>query len=97
VLLVTHDIDESVYLGDRVLVLTSSPATLVADLPVGLPARRHQITTRESEEFVRLRAEVARLLQAGGPAGRPDAEAAERWLRSEAQEAAEQRHTTTSN
>jgi NitT/TauT family transport system ATP-binding protein len=63
VLLVTHDIDESVYLGDRVLVL-SSPASVVADLPVGLPADRDQITTREAAEFVALRGEVARLLRA---------------------------------
>ncbi|MFC0438156.1 ABC transporter ATP-binding protein [Kutzneria buriramensis] len=62
-LLVTHDIDESVYLGDRVLVLSSSPARLLADLPVHLPAERDQITTRESETFVELRTEVARLLR----------------------------------
>ncbi|MFF0143918.1 NitT/TauT family transport system ATP-binding protein [Amycolatopsis sulphurea] len=66
VLLVTHDIDESVYLGDRVLVLSKSPAHIVADLAVDLPAQRDQITTRESPEFVSLRGEVARLLH--GPA-----------------------------
>jgi len=66
VLLVTHDIDESVYLGDRVLVLSKSPASIVADLPVELPADRDQITTRESAEFVALRAEVARLLHGKG-------------------------------
>ncbi|WAL69987.1 ABC transporter ATP-binding protein [Amycolatopsis cynarae] len=63
ILLVTHDIDESVYLGDRVLVLSSSPASIVADLAVDLPAERDQITTRESAEFVALRGEVARLLR----------------------------------
>ncbi|WP_181776979.1 ABC transporter ATP-binding protein [Amycolatopsis pittospori] len=67
VLVVTHDIDESVYLSDRVLVLSKSPATIVADLPVGLPAERNQITTRESTEFVTLRGEVARLLHGGAP------------------------------
>jgi NitT/TauT family transport system ATP-binding protein len=67
VLLVTHDIDESVYLGDRVLVLSKSPASIVADLPVGLPEQRDQITTRESAQFVTLRGEVARLLQGGAP------------------------------
>jgi len=67
VLVVTHDIDESVYLSDRVLVLSKSPATIVADLPVGLPAERDQITTRESAEFVTLRGEVARLLHGGTP------------------------------
>jgi NitT/TauT family transport system ATP-binding protein len=66
VLLVTHDIDESVYLGDRVLVLSPSPARIVADLAVGLPADRDQITTRESPEFVALRGEVARLLRGSG-------------------------------
>ncbi|WP_410638272.1 ABC transporter ATP-binding protein [Amycolatopsis sp. lyj-346] len=68
VLVVTHDIDESVYLSDRVLVLSKSPASIVADLPVGLPAERDQITTRESAEFVTLRGEVARLLHGGTPA-----------------------------
>lgn len=62
VLLVTHDIDESVYLADRVLVLSKSPASIVADLPVDLGDARDQITTRESETFVKLRTEVARLL-----------------------------------
>jgi NitT/TauT family transport system ATP-binding protein len=68
ILVVTHDIDESVYLSDRVLVLSKSPASIVADLPVGLPAERDQITTRESAEFVSLRGEVARLLHGGSTA-----------------------------
>jgi NitT/TauT family transport system ATP-binding protein len=63
VLLVTHDIDESVYLGDRVLVLSTAPGTVVADLTVDLPPVRDQIGTRESETFVHLRAETARLLR----------------------------------
>jgi NitT/TauT family transport system ATP-binding protein len=65
VLLVTHDIDESVYLGDRVVVLSKPPATVVADLKVELPVVRNQITTRESEAFVSMRGEVARLLHGG--------------------------------
>ncbi|WP_007025874.1 ABC transporter ATP-binding protein [Saccharomonospora iraqiensis] len=71
VLLVTHDIDESVYLGDRVLVLSRAPASIVADLTVDLPADRDQITTRESAEFVSLRAEVARLLHNPTPTPSP--------------------------
>ncbi|GAA4537287.1 ABC transporter ATP-binding protein [Amycolatopsis samaneae] len=67
VLVVTHDIDESVYLSDRILVLSKSPASIVADLTVDLPADRDQITTRESAEFVTLRGEVARLLHGGAP------------------------------
>jgi NitT/TauT family transport system ATP-binding protein len=63
VLFVTHDIDESVYLGDRVLVLSRAPGSLVADIRVGLPHPRDQIATKELEEFVRLRAEVGRLIR----------------------------------
>jgi NitT/TauT family transport system ATP-binding protein len=94
VLLVTHDIDESVYLGDRVLVLSKSPATIVADLTVDLPARRDQITTRGSAAFVELRTEVARLLHdrqpgtdpAGGDAPTEELAAA-RFLAAEREEA----------
>src|SRR5690606_32301450 len=65
ILLVTHDIDESVYVGDRVVVLNRSPARVHADLPVGLPSARDQIETRGLPEFVRLRAEVGRLVRGG--------------------------------
>jgi NitT/TauT family transport system ATP-binding protein len=87
VLVVTHDIDESVYLGDRVLVLSGSPAAVVADLRVDLPAERDQITTRESDAFVTLRGEVARLLNVGrsDPRGKVAAEAAvaAKWAEAE--------------
>ena len=67
ILFVTHDIDESVYVGDRVAVLSRAPGTVIADLPVDLPVERNQITTRELREFVRLRAEVGRLVRDGAP------------------------------
>ena len=63
ILLVTHDIDESVYTGDRVVVLTPGPGRVRASLPVGLPAPRDQTATRELPEFVHLRAEVSRLVR----------------------------------
>jgi len=63
VLLVTHDIDESVYLADRVLVLSPSPATVVETLKVDLPSPRDQIATRGSDAFVHLRTEIARLIR----------------------------------
>ena len=62
ILFVTHDIDESVYLSDRVLVLSSAPARLLADVPVSLPRPRDQLTTRQLPEFVKQRARVASLL-----------------------------------
>ncbi|MDQ0809086.1 ABC-type nitrate/sulfonate/bicarbonate transport system ATPase subunit [Streptomyces sp. B3I7] len=64
--LVTHDIDESVYVGDRVVVLSPGPAAhVVLDLPVELPVEREQITTRGCDAFVALRAKVGRAVRAG--------------------------------
>jgi NitT/TauT family transport system ATP-binding protein len=63
-LFITHDIDESVYLADRVIVLRRSPGRLLAEIAVDLPPARDQIATKEDERFVRLRAEVARLVRA---------------------------------
>ncbi len=63
ILLVTHDIDESVYVGDRVVVLSPGPGRVQADLPVDLPSPRDQISTRELAAFVHLRAEVGRLVR----------------------------------
>ena len=64
IVLITHDIDESVYVGDRVVVLSKAPAGIVGDLHVELPGPRDQITTREHPDFVHLRAEVGRLVRA---------------------------------
>jgi NitT/TauT family transport system ATP-binding protein len=66
VLFVTHDIDESVYLADRVLVLSGAPSHVVAEIKVDLPRPRDQIETKATPEFVALRAEVARLIRDAG-------------------------------
>jgi NitT/TauT family transport system ATP-binding protein len=63
ILLVTHDIDESVYTGDRVIVMTGAPGRVSADLTVQLPQPRDQIATKELPAFVNLRAEVGRLVR----------------------------------
>jgi NitT/TauT family transport system ATP-binding protein len=63
ILLVTHDIDESVYTGDRVVVLSKGPGRVLAEVPVNLPAPRDQISTKELREFAHLRTEVSRLVR----------------------------------
>ena len=63
ILLVTHDIDESVYVSDRILVMGRAPGRLIGDLAVDLPAQRDRIETRELPEFVHLRSEVGRLVR----------------------------------
>jgi NitT/TauT family transport system ATP-binding protein len=63
IVFVTHDIDESVYLGQRVIVLSSSPTVVREDLPIDLPAERDQLTTRSDPRFSTLRGRVYEQIQ----------------------------------
>jgi NitT/TauT family transport system ATP-binding protein len=63
VLFVTHDIDESVYLGQRVIVLSMSPTVVQEDLAIDLPAERDQIGTRALPRFTELRTHVYEQIQ----------------------------------
>jgi NitT/TauT family transport system ATP-binding protein len=63
ILFVTHDIDESVYLSERVVVLTHAPTEVKEIIPVDLPFPRDQIATKELPEFAHLRAHVYRLIK----------------------------------
>jgi NitT/TauT family transport system ATP-binding protein len=63
VLFVTHDIDESVYLPDRVVVLTHAPTEVKEIIPVDLPRPRDQIATKELPEFTQLRGHVYRQIK----------------------------------
>jgi NitT/TauT family transport system ATP-binding protein len=58
ILFVTHDIDESIYLGERVLVLSNSPTRVQESVEIDLPADRDQITTRALPRFTELRTHV---------------------------------------
>jgi len=60
VLLVTHDIDEAVYMADRVIILSKAPATIQEILPIPLPRPRQQIATKELAQFAQLRTQVYR-------------------------------------
>ena len=72
-LFVTHDIDESVYLGERVIVLSKSPTWVQEDLPIDLAPERDQITTRALPRFTELRTHVYEQIQRAkrGEAVRP--------------------------
>ncbi|MEV5408153.1 ABC transporter ATP-binding protein [Thermopolyspora sp. NPDC052614] len=63
ILFVTHDIDEAVYLGRRVVVLSSSPTVVQEDLEIDLPADRDQLTTRALPRFTELRGHVYEQIQ----------------------------------
>ena len=72
IVFVTHDIDEAVYLGQRVVVLSSSPTVVQEDLAVDLPGDRDQLTTRSDPRFTRLRSHVyAQIQQAKRAGGQP--------------------------
>ena len=63
IVFVTHDIDESVYLGDRVIVFSKPPTTVAEVVPVQLPEPRDQIETKELREFAHLRGHVFSLIR----------------------------------
>jgi NitT/TauT family transport system ATP-binding protein len=68
IVFVTHDIDESVYLGDRIIVLTPSPTEVQEVLDVDLPRPRDQVETKELQGFAHLRAHVYRSIKRKQPA-----------------------------
>ncbi len=67
VLFVTHDIDEAVYLADRVVVLTPPPTRVASDVTIDLSRPRDQVETRASRAFAEHRADVARTIVRNPP------------------------------
>ncbi|WP_307870767.1 ABC transporter ATP-binding protein [Paractinoplanes brasiliensis] len=63
VLFITHDIDEAVYLGQRVVMLSSSPTVVQDAITVDLPADRDQLHTRADARFTELRTHVYEQIQ----------------------------------
>jgi NitT/TauT family transport system ATP-binding protein len=62
VLLVTHDIDEAVYLADRVFVLGPPPSVVIRAVTVELPSPRRQTETRSDPRFLEIRNEIHDLI-----------------------------------
>ena len=63
VVFVTHDIDESIYLADRIIVLTQRPTTVKELVTVNLPRPRDQLATKSVPAFTELRAHVFQLIK----------------------------------
>jgi NitT/TauT family transport system ATP-binding protein len=66
VFFVTHDLEEAIYLGDRVLALRPNPGRVAEIFDVRLPRPRNQLTTREAGEFLRLRRALFDFIQETG-------------------------------
>lgn len=63
-LLVTHDVEEAVFMSDRVVVMSPMPGKATHDIKVGFP-RPRQRSVRESADFVRAVRAVRRVLRGG--------------------------------
>jgi NitT/TauT family transport system ATP-binding protein len=57
VLFITHQIDEAIYLSDRVLVMSARPGRILADIPVNLP-RPRELRIKRTPEFTALADQV---------------------------------------
>ena len=68
--LVTHDVEEAIYMGDRIVVLSSRPTRVVREIEVPLPRPRDQIETRAQATFLAIRHDVLSLIRATAR-GRP--------------------------
>jgi NitT/TauT family transport system ATP-binding protein len=64
VIFVTHDLDEAIYLGDRIIGLLPHPGRIGIELQVNLPRPRDQLSTREQPEFLRLRRQLFDFIKA---------------------------------
>jgi NitT/TauT family transport system ATP-binding protein len=64
VIFVTHDLEEAIYLGDRVIGLLPHPGRIGIELSVNLPRPRDQLATREHPEFLRLRRQLFDFIKA---------------------------------
>ena len=60
---VTHDVDEAVYLSDRVVVLSARPGRIQAILDVKVARPRNRVAFRTDPEVARLRAEILGLIE----------------------------------
>jgi NitT/TauT family transport system ATP-binding protein len=63
VVLITHSIDEAVFLGDRVIVMSPRPGRIIRELDVNLPRPRIAAETFGHPEHVKLAREIRALLE----------------------------------
>jgi NitT/TauT family transport system ATP-binding protein len=60
ILFITHDIEEAIYLSDRIWVLSRRPSQIIQELLVEFPRPRNQLATRAEAGFMTMRNEIYR-------------------------------------
>jgi len=68
IIFITHDVEEAVYLSDRVMVIHGNPGRIVHESVTQLSRPRDQIATRDDPRYHELRHELAQVLRHGQPA-----------------------------
>lgn len=63
IIFITHDVEEAVYLSDRVMVIDDLPGRIVHEVATELPRPRDQIATRDEPRYQEVRHELARVLR----------------------------------
>jgi NitT/TauT family transport system ATP-binding protein len=58
VVFVTHDVDEALFLGDRVIIMGSSPGRVIGAMSVDFPRPRRQETLVSNKDFLNLRSRI---------------------------------------
>jgi NitT/TauT family transport system ATP-binding protein len=58
ILFVTHDIEEAIYLSDKICILSRRPSRVIRNISVDLSRPRHQVETRAYGKFMQLRNEI---------------------------------------
>ena len=55
ILFITHDIEEAIYLSDRILLLSQRPSRIIEELPINFSRPRNQMLTRAQPRFMEIR------------------------------------------
>jgi NitT/TauT family transport system ATP-binding protein len=68
ILFITHDIEEAIYLSDRIWILSRRPSRVIEELRIDLPRPRNQVTTRAQSVFMEMRNEIYQKISVESPA-----------------------------
>jgi NitT/TauT family transport system ATP-binding protein len=68
ILFITHDIEEAIYLSDRMWLLSRRPAKIIEELRIDFVRPRHQVATRGEARFMELRNQIYRRISHEGAA-----------------------------